>query len=292
MNTIINLIQLKGAIELGLIYGLVAIGVYLTFRVINFPDLTVDGSFPLGAAVAASLLVQNVDPFLACFAAMLAGAIAGFITGILHVRWKILGLLAGILTMTALYSINLRIMGKPNIALLSETTLFNYLPSVLLTLFIIVGIVIIILARFLNSQFGLALRATGINPRVSPAYGINIGKMTLFGLCISNALVALAGALFTQAHGFADISMGTGTLIIGLASVIIGETLITSHRIWLVLISCVLGSILYRIAIAIALNLHVAGLKTSDLNLITAVLVVFALLFPKFRQKLVSSFKK
>lgn len=285
-------IQFWGSLELGLLYGLIAIGVYLTFRVINFPDLTVDGSFPLGAAVAAALIIQEVSPWIATLAAIAAGALAGWVTGYLHVRWKILGLLAGILTMTALYSINLRIMGRPNIALLTEKTLFTD-PHLILPLLLISAIILIVLlTKFLSSQFGLGLRATGINPRVSPAYGINVGNMTLIGLMMSNGLVALAGALYCQVHGFADISMGTGTLIIGLASVIVGETLIHSRNIGIILLSCVLGSILYRLAIALALNTQGLGLQTSDLNLITSVLVVAALLFPKIKQKLMMSYRK
>lgn len=292
MSSIMNSIQFFGALELGLLYGLVAIGVYLTFRVINFPDLTVDGSFPLGAAVCAALIVQGTHPLLATLAAILAGALAGFITGYLNVRWKILGLLAGILTMTALYSINLRIMGRPNIALLSEPTLFSNPNSVLIILTGFVALLLILLTGFLISQFGLGLRAIGINPRVSPAYGIAVNKMTLLGLSLSNGLVALSGALFAQIHGFADISMGTGTLIVGLASVIVGETLLHSSRIIIVLIACVLGSILYRLAIAIALNTHFAGLESSDLNLITSLLVVIALLFPKLKQTFKTRFGK
>lgn len=286
-----NWIQFFGAMEIGLLFGFVAMGVYITFRVINFPDLTVDGSYPLGAAVAASLITMEVHPLIATLAAMLAGAAAGFVTGYLNVRWKILGLLAGILTMTALYSINLRIMGKPNIALIAEHTLFKEASSVLTILVCIVGVLIVILTAFLISKFGLALRATGINPRVSPAYGINVGKMTLIGLCLSNSLVALAGALYAQVHGFADISMGTGTLIIGLASVIVGETLFHSRHSFIILLSCVLGSILYRLAIALALNAHGLGFQTSDLYLITSVLVVFALLFPKIKSGIKSKYR-
>jgi putative ABC transport system permease protein len=278
-----NTVQFLGALELGLLYSLVTLGVYLTFRAINFPDLTVDGTFPLGAAVAASLIVKEVHPAIATLLAVLAGGLAGFITGYLHVRWKILGLLAGILTMTALYSINLRIMGKPNIALLTEPTLFSFLKGAHVNLFAIATITILIvflLYGFLTSHFGLALRATGINPKISSAYGINVGLMTLVGLSLSNALVALAGALFAQAHGFADTSMGTGTLITGLASVIVGESLLSKHHILIVLVSCILGSILYRLVIALALNTQIAGLQASDLNLITAVLIILAMLMP------------
>jgi putative ABC transport system permease protein len=298
-----NLIQFLGALELGLIFSLVTLGVYLTFRAINFPDLTVDGSFPLGAAVSAALIVADIDPSLiglpktllvykplfATFMAFIAGTLAGFVTGYLNVRWKILGLLAGILTMTALYSVNLRIMGRPNIPLLSEPTLFNLSEGPHMVRVIILGIVSVItllLFALLSSQFGLAFRATGINPKVSPSYGINVGRMTLFGLALSNGLVALAGALYAQAHGFADISMGTGTLIIGLASVIIGESILRKHSIFVVLLSCILGSIFYWLVRALALNTQIAGLQASDLNMITAGLVVIAMLIPQLRQKI------
>jgi putative ABC transport system permease protein len=290
-----NTIQFLGAIELGLLYTLVTLGVYLTFRAINFPDLTVDGAFPLGAAVSASLIVGGVNPWIATCVAVFAGCLAGFITGYLHVRWKILGLLAGILTMFALYSVNLRIMGRPNIALLTEPTVFSFFTgphSILITIAVIVALVVLLLYRFLASQLGLALRATGINPKVSPSYGIHIGRMTLVGLALSNALVALAGALFAQAHGFADVSMGAGTLIIGLASVIVGESLFHKHHIFLVLISCILGSILYRLAIALALNAQIAGLQASDLNLVTSLLVVIAMLIPQMRQKLLTKYRR
>lgn len=283
-----NMIQFLGALELGLIYALVALGVYLTFRAINFPDLTVDGSFPLGAAVCAALIVKEIHPVTATLAAFFAGTLAGFVTGFLSVRWKILGLLAGILTMTALYSINLRVMGRPNIAIMNEPTLFSLWPAASdQRLYIIVGIVIfttIILWGFLSSQLGLGLRAVGINSKVCPAYGISVGRATLLGLMVSNGLVALGGALFAQTHGFADTSLGNGTLITGLASVIIGESLLHKHKIFLVLISVILGSILYRIFIALALNTKFAGIEASDLNLITAILVVVAMLIPKFRQ--------
>ncbi len=281
-----NLFQFLGALEIGLVFGLVALGVYLSFRVINFPDMTVDGSYTLGAAVASSLIVKGVDPLLATITAAIAGALAGFVTGYLNVRWKILGLLAGILTMTALYSINIRIMGKPNIALLTEQSLFTNPKTVLPILIIVALVAILLLTAFLSSQFGLALRATGINPKVSPSYGINVGMMTLVGLALGNALVAVAGALFAEVNGFADVSMGTGTLIVGLASVIVGETLFHSRNLFIILTSVVLGSILYRLAIALALNTEGLGLQTSDLNLITSVLVIIALLFPRIKQKL------
>lgn len=283
-----NSIQFFGAIELGLIYALVALGVYLTFRAINFPDLTVDGSFPLGAAVAAALIVNGTHPVLATLAAFMAGGIAGFVTGFLTVRWKILGLLSGILTMTALYSINLRIMGRPNIAIMNESTIFTLMTDTQdQRFYIIIGVTVLVtvlLWGFLSSQIGLALRGVGINPRVCPAYGISVGKLTLVGLMISNGMVSLGGALFAQAHGFADVSLGTGTLITGLASVIIGESIFHRGNILVILLSVILGSILYRIFIALALNTQFTGLQASDLNLITSLLVVFAMLLPQIRK--------
>lgn len=243
-----NTIQILGALELGLIYGLVAIGVYLTFRILDFPDLTVDGSFPLGAAVSAALLLKGAHPLLATGMAVLAGGLAGLITGFLHVRFKILGLLAGILTMTALYSINLRIMGSPNLALLNEVTLFDnrHIIGCMAWICALIGGGTV---YFLSTHAGLGLRATGINPKVSKAYGVQVGGMVLLGLAISNGITALAGALFAQSQGFADISMGAGTVIVGLASVIIGETILNTRRLSLAILSCLIGSIVYRLAI-------------------------------------------
>ncbi len=279
-----NQLQILGAIEIGLLYSLVAIGVYITFKVIDFPDLTVDGSFTLGAAVSSSMIFAGYDPFIATFCALLSGSFAGIITGYLNVRWNILGLLAGILTMTALYSINLRIMGRPNIAIIDSPTIFASWNIILVTLFISI-LVIIILHRFFVSDFGLAVRAIGVNPRVSSAYGINVGFMKIVALAISNAIVALAGSLFAQSQGFADISMGTGTVIVGLASVIIGDAIIHPKRIWVALVSCVVSSILYRVFIGLALNAHDSGLEASDLNLITAFIVVFTMVATRLRKR-------
>lgn len=280
-----NYLQLLGAIEIGLIYALVAIGVYITFKIIDFPDLTVDGSFTLGAAVSSAMIVSGSDPFYATFMAMFAGAASGFVTGYLNVKWHILGLLAGILTMTALYSINLRIMGRPNIAIIDSPTVFGEQSIILITLVATVAL-IVLLKRFFASDFGLAVRAVGINPVVSSAYGISVGKMKIVALAISNSVVALAGSLFAQSQGFADISMGTGTIIIGLASVIIGEALIHPKQVIVGLITCAVGSILYRVVIAMALNAHDIGLEASDLNLITALIVTFTMVATKFKKKL------
>jgi putative tryptophan/tyrosine transport system permease protein len=287
-------IAFLGALELGLIYGLVALGVFLSFRVLSFPDLTVDGSFPLGAAVAASAIVAGLDPYLATLMALVAGALAGLVTAVLNVRFGILHLLASILTMIALFSVNLRIMGRPNIALLTEETVLTPLaPLGIWTPFLkvlVVGIVALVAAllliRFLASDYGLAMRATGANPRMARAQGVETSRAILVGMALSNALVALAGALFAQTAGFADISIGTGTIVVGLAAVIVGETLLPARHIAIVVLACLLGSILYRLAVALALNSDVLGLTASDLNLVTAVLVGIALILPSARNPL------
>lgn len=277
------LIPVSSTLELGLIYALVSLGVYLTFRTINFPDLTVDGTFPLGAAVTATMLTNGHSPLVTTIVSVFAGFIAGAVTGILNVKLKIMGLLAGILTMTALYSVNMRIMGRPNIALLDQNTIFqDFVPEILVIL-IIVLIIYFLINYFLRSEYGLGLRATGINPVVSRSYGVNIGLTTIFTLALSNSLVALAGSLFAQLQGFADVSLGTGTIIIGLASVMIGEAIFKGHKIGYALIGCFIGSILYRIAIAFALNSQILGLQPSDLNLITAGLVTVAIVIPQFK---------
>jgi putative tryptophan/tyrosine transport system permease protein len=284
-------IALLGALEIGLIYGLVALGVFLSFRVLSFPDLTVDGTFPLGAAVAASAIVGGIDPYLATGCAIVAGALAGLVTALLNVRFNILHLLASILTMIALFSINLRIMGRPNIALLTEPTVLSPFEglglagAVLKPLFVgaIVLAVAALLARFLASDYGLGMRATGANPRMARAQGIETGRTICVGMALSNAMVALAGALFAQTNGFADVTIGTGTIVVGLAAVIVGETILPARRIGIAILACVLGSILYRLAIAAALNADVLGLEASDLNLVTAVLVGLALILPGAR---------
>lgn len=281
-----NIIQFMGSVEIGLVYGLVAIAIFLTFRVIDFADLTVDGSFPLGAAVCAALILKGVRPEWATLAAMGAGSIAGMVTGFLHVQLHILGLLAGILSMTALYSINLRIMQSPNLALLTEDTVFTIYGNEVLVLSAIACMIVGILIWFLSSDFGLGLRASGANKLVSSAYGISVGKMTIVALAISNSIVAGAGALFAQSQGFADISMGAGTVIVGLASLIMGETLLSTRKIPIVLLSCILGAIIYRLVIACALNAGGLGLKATDLNLITASLVTFTMVIPKIKQRI------
>ncbi|NQY42662.1 MAG: ABC transporter permease [Legionellales bacterium] len=267
-----NSIQLLGAIEIGLIYSLVAIGVYITFRIMDFPDLTVDGSFTLGAAVATIMIINGYNCYLASVCAILLGALAGSITGYLHIRWSILGLLASILTMTALYSINIRIMCGPNLAIINQDTIFSGKSIIVLLLMLVLSTVFIIYLFFV-SNFGLAMRGAGINSIASRAYGINVEYMKLLALVISNSIVALSGALFAQSQGFSDISMGTGTIIVGLASIIIGEGLLYPKKIIVSLLACVIGSILYRVMIAFALNTSFLGLQASDLNLVTSILI-------------------
>jgi putative ABC transport system permease protein len=289
-----SLIASLGALEIGLIFGLVALGVYLSFRVINFPDLTVDGSFPLGGAVAAALIVAGTNPFVATAAAIVAGALAGALTAWLNVRLRILQLLASIPVMIALFSINLRVMGKPNVALIDEPTVFSLfafegLPEYWLKPLVLLVVVIafkVVLDLFFASEAGLAMRATGGNPRMARAQGISTDRQTVAGLALSNALVALAGALFVQTQGGADISMGVGTIVIGLAAVIIGETLLPARSLVVTTLACILGAVLYRFFIAAALNTDFLGLQAQDLNLVTAVLVAVALLVPGYRRKL------
>lgn len=282
-----------GAVELGLVYAFVAVGVFIAFRVLSFPDLTVDGSFPLGAAVAAVMITAGLDPWLACLAAALAGAAAGLVTAFLNVRFGILNLLASILTMIALFSINLRVMGRPNVALVNRPTvltpfydlgLADHLVRPLLLLVLVIATVALV-ARFLTSDFGLAMRATGQNPRMALANGIDTGRQVYVGMALSNALVGLGGALFAQLAGFADVTAGVGTIIVGLAAVIVGETLLRARGMLVALAACVAGSVLYRIAVQLALSSDAIGLTASDLNLATAVLVTIALVLPRLRAR-------
>lgn len=290
-----NLIQFLGALELGFLFGLVAIGVWLSFRILDFPDLTVDGSFPMGAAVTAILIVSGVNPWLATLCAIFAGMAAGLLTAWISVRFNILHLLASILTMTALYSINLRIMGRPNIALLGEETIFTPIEDLAINSNAIMpvamlGVVIVVVGlvhRFLRSEIGLAMRATGANSQMASANGISQKHLTLLGISMSNGLVALAGALFAQSQGFADVTMGVGTIIVGLAAVIVGEAILNPRVIFVALVACVMGSILYRLTIALALNASFLGLQASDLNLITALLVGIAMMTPRLRSKII-----
>ena len=286
-----SMIQFWGALEIGLIYAVVALAVFISFRVLDFPDLTADGSFPLGGAVVAICLISDVSPWLATGMAFGAGVLAGLVTAWLNLKWKILHLLASILTMTALYSVNLRIMGRSNIALLDEVTIFTpaqeYLDShmvgTLSVLVVLVFVMTLLFWRFMVSQKGLALRATGAGVRMAKAQGINTNATTYFGVGLSNGMIALAGALFAQSQGFADVTTGVGTIVFGLAAVIIGEVFLPSKRMALILVGCLVGSITYRMVVALALNASAVGLQSADLNLVTAALVALAMILPKIR---------
>lgn len=288
-----SLFSFFGAIEIGLIFALVALGVYISFRLLRFPDLTVDGSFPLGGAVCAVMIVGGFNPWVATAGAIFAGAAAGLLTGWLNVRLKIMDLLASILVMIGLYSVNLRIMDGPNVPLITDPTLFTLLQPDDLPDYILrpmVLLVLVVLAKlgldwFFATERGLAIRATGSNARMARAQGINTGAMVLLGMAISNGLVGLAGALFVQTQGGADISMGIGTIVIGLAAVIVGESILPSRRIVWATLAVVLGAIVYRFFIAAALNSDFIGLKAQDLNLVTALLVTLALVLPRLKRK-------
>ena len=289
-----SLFSLLGAIEIGLIFALVALGVYISFRLLRFPDLTVDGSFPLGGAVCAVLIAAGYNPWLATLAATAAGAVAGIVTGWLNVKLKIMDLLASILMMIALYSVNLRIMGGPNVPLINDPTIFNMLQPESMDDYVfrpLLLLVIVIAAKlaldwFFATQRGLAIRATGSNARMARAQGVNTGGMILLGMAVSNGLVGLAGAMFVQTQGGSDISMGIGTIVIGLAAVIVGESILPSRKIIWATLAVVIGAIVYRFFIAAALNSDFIGLKAQDLNLVTAVLVTIALVIPQLKRKL------
>ena len=289
-----SLFSVLGAIEIGLIFSLVALGVFISFRLLRFPDLTVDGSFPLGGAVCAILISTGTNPWLATLAGTAAGAVAGFITGWLNVKLKIMDLLASILMMIGLYSINLRVMGGPNVPLINEPTLFTMLQpdnieDYVMRPIILLGFVIVAklaLDWFFATERGLAIRSTGSNARMARAQGVNTGAMILLGMAISNGLVGLAGALFVQTQGGSDISMGIGTIVIGLAAVIVGETILPSRKIIWATLAVVIGAVVYRFFIAAALNIDAIGLKAQDLNLVTAVLVTIALIIPQIKKKL------
>jgi putative ABC transport system permease protein len=294
---------LIGSWTVGLILALLALGVFISFRIFAFPDITADGSLTLGAAVAAALIVHGYSPWVATAASMVAGALAGGTTGILHTKFGINGLLAGILVSTALYSVNLHVMGRSNIPLLDARTVATDLvdsaakvagPVDAIRIFgrearfrdvvnlAAAGLIVIalgcLLYYFLGTGLGTAMRATGDNPRMIRALGVNVGLMITFGLMMSNALVALSGAILAQYQGFADIQMGIGMIVWGLASVILGQALVGSGGIGLSITGAVLGSLLFRLMVALALR---AGLDPNDLKLITAAFVFAALVLPR-----------
>ncbi|MDC3417122.1 ABC transporter permease [Aquibacillus salsiterrae] len=300
-------ISIFGAVESGIIYAIMALGVYLSFRVLDFPDLTVDGSFVTGAGVAAISIINGVPPFIATVFALLAGCLAGSITGLLNTKGKINPLLSGILMMIALYSINLRIMGRPNLPLINESTIFTGLKplfettginqalnslvqlfgverfpgswAVLIIMVFVTLIIKVITDYFLKTEVGLALRATGDNERMIRSFSANTDSLKIIGLALSNGLVALSGGLVAQYGGFADVNMGIGMIVIGLASVIIGEAIFGTKTIMRTTLAVIGGAIAYRIVVTLALK--VKFLETGDMKLITALLVIVALIAPK-----------
>ncbi|WP_088188965.1 ABC transporter permease [Desulfosporosinus sp. FKA] len=281
----------SGTFEQGLMYAIMVLGVYLTFRVLDYADLTVDGSFTLGAAIAARLIFAGQNPWLASGIAFIGGLVAGAFTGLLHTKFKITPLLSGILTMTALYSVNLRIMGRPNIPLLRMRTIFTdfgKLPfmdqyGVMVLSLISVLILGYLLYLFMETEIGVALRATGDNEMMIRSQGVNTDMMKILGLSISNGLVAFSGSYVAQNNQFADASMGIGMIIAGLASVIIGEVLVGTSSVKRTILAVIVGAIVYRVIIALVLQL---GLGPTDLKLVTAVIVIIALTTPDIKKKI------
>lgn len=276
------------AVEFGLIYGVMALGVFLTFRVLNFADLTVDGSFTTGGATAAVAILAGWNPFLAIVAGFATGFAAGLVTGLLHTKGRIDGLLAGILTQIGLWSVNLRIMGSSNVPLLRADTIFTPLRDARLMgtwasvgiFALIVAVVALLIVWFLNTDYGLAVRATGDNGPMIRSFGVSTDGTKMFTLALSNGLVGAAGAVFAQYQGFADNSMGVGLILIGLASVIMGQALLGERFLWLSVVAVVVGAVVYRLIIFAALEV---GLNPNDMKFITAALVVLALLLPRWR---------
>ncbi len=281
------LLAIEGAASQGVLWGIMTLGVFITFRLLDFPDLTVDGSFALGGAVSAVMIAAGINPIVSLLVAFVAGGLAGIATGLLNTKLKIPGILAGILSMIGLYSINIRVMGKANIPLLGVETLMSQISDLFgfdrtlssLVIGVLISIITICaLYWFFGTEIGCSIRATGSNPKMVRAQGIDTDGMKLIGLSLSNALVALSGGLVAQSQGYADVGMGTGTIVVGLASIIIGEVLFGKRfSFGRMLANLVLGSIVYRIIIAVVLQL---GLKSTDLKLLTAVIVALALSVP------------
>ncbi|HBG84289.1 MAG TPA: ABC transporter permease [Erysipelotrichaceae bacterium] len=280
-----NLTVILGALELGAIFSILSLGLYISFKVLDIPDLTVDGSFTTGCAVSAIVTVAS-SPALGLLLAFVAGALAGLVTGLLITKLKINAILAGILTQTALYSINLRIMdGKPNISLLDSKTIFTNINQItsygtLILLFIFVIVIVLLLNYFLRTQLGLALRACGDNEDMVRASSIDTDKMKLIGLSLANGLVGLSGALYTQQQTYSDITAGIGMMVIGLASIIIGTTFIKNEKVLVSLIATVVGAIFYRFVLTFALQV---GITSGDLKLLSSVIVVIAISSTKLK---------
>lgn len=266
--------MLIGTLEQSLIFAIMVMGVYISFRILDFPDMTVDGSFPLGASIVASCLVKGMNPVLALLLAIVGGSIAGFITGYINVKYKIANLLAGIIVMTGLYSINIKIMGRSNISLFTVNHLFTLHINKLLLISIIVIICKLSLDFLFKTKFGFILKALGDNETLVETLGVDKSKLKIYGLVISNGIVALSGGLYAQYQGFADVGMGTGTIVTGLASIIIGETIIKNRRKFALTTTVIVGTIIYKVIITLALKI---GFNASDLKLISAIIVVVIL---------------
>lgn len=281
---------ITSSIGQGLLWGVLALGLYLTFRILNFPDMTVEGTFPFGAAICVSALVHGVNPLVATILSFIAGMATGLVTGLLYTKGKIPVLLAGILTMTGAYSVNLRILGKANVGLLNKATLLNgqflqklplNFPTIIVGLIIAI-IVIILLAVFLDTDLGQAFIATGDNEKMAQSLGINTDNMKILGLMLSNGLIGLAGGLLAQNGGYADVNMGIGTMVIGLAAIIIGEVVYGNLSLTARLIAVVIGSIIYRLILLLVLQL---GFSTNDFKLISAIILAICMMLPLFEQK-------
>lgn len=290
---------MQGAVSQGILWSIMTLGVYITFKVLDFADLTVDGSFATGGAVTAILISHGMNPFLSLLFALAAGMVCGFITGFLHTKLEIPGILAGILTMIALYSINIRIMGQANIPLLGISTIITSVSAAYPVLSVnmislIIGLlfsvaVIAFLYWFFGTEIGCSIRATGNNEYMVRALGVNTDKTKILGLVLSNGLVALSGAMVAQSQGYADVGMGTGTIMIGLASVIIGEVLMGNRFSFAYkLLSVVVGSVIYRMVIALVLRF---GMKSTDLKLFTSIIVAIALAIPVVKRKAPAVFR-
>ncbi|WP_273711083.1 ABC transporter permease [Leuconostoc mesenteroides] len=283
--------MIVSSIGQGLLWAVLGVALFLTFRILNFPDMTVEGSFPLGASTAVAMIAHGIDPFIATIAAFLVGTIAGLITGLLYTKGKIPILLSGILVMTATLSINLRIMGSANISLLNQKSIFSikilqhlpkYFDSVFLGL-VIIAVITAGLIFFLQTELGQAFIATGDNPNMAQSIGIQTDRMTIMGLMLSNGLIAFGGAVIAQDNGYADINMGIGIIVIALASIIIGEVVFGELTLNERLVAVIVGSILYRLVLLAVLRL---GFSTNDINLISAIVLAAAMILPQLRHAL------
>lgn len=272
-----------GTLEQGFMYGILALGVYISYSILNFPDMTTEGSYPLGAAITAFLILKNVNPWIACIIAFICGILAGLLTGVIHVKLRVLNLLAGILTMTALYSINIRVAGRSNQSLANKSTIFNsglssLMPkgvSVLLISLIALIVIKILLDLFLKTKAGFLLRATGDNPQMITSLAKDVGTVKILGLGLANGFVALSGSIVCQSQRFFDVNMGAGIVVMGLASVILGQTILKKFNFMKATTMVIIGSVLYKTCITVALKI---GLESSDMKLVTAIIFILALM--------------